>query len=229
MNPISHARSETAQTCVPIASTSPCPAARRRSQAARRLPPRHSHVNCRESDAEERRCPSGRQVSGVSMPAERGTCCSTRRSALSSKRATSAYKSRTSPRRPVSLPPPPTKTSRNATRSLRSCSAGRWAATRYRRRRARQPDTGPVCPGSPSFITAHIVRAFEAAIRDWTADRVPDALSHLDTLLDLTFRDTLGLSGPALQDRVTAVSRHPDAKADEPTVPGAGETDEPHR
>lgn len=42
----------------------------------------------------------------------------------------------------------------------------------------------------PSLITAHLARAFEAAMRDWAEERVPDPLTHLETLLDLAFQGT---------------------------------------
>lgn len=40
---------------------------------------------------------------------------------------------------------------------------------------------------SPTIITAHIARTFEAAMRDWAEDRAPDASTHLAALLDLAF------------------------------------------
>jgi AcrR family transcriptional regulator len=71
----------------------------------------------------------------------------------------------------------------------------------------------------PPFITAHIGRAFEAAMRDWAENRVPDALIHLDTQLDLTFRGAVSQAHPARQLPGTAAGQ---ARA------GARDTDEPH-
>ncbi|MEV4707873.1 TetR/AcrR family transcriptional regulator [Actinoplanes sp. NPDC049316] len=53
------------------------------------------------------------------------------------------------------------------------------------------------------FLTAHIARAFEAAMRDWAENRVPDALAHVETLLDLAFDGAMNRPGLAREHRVT--------------------------
>lgn len=110
----------------------------------------------------------------------------------------------------------------------------RAGIVRRARRRIRVPHVRDLLTAAatrmlPPSITAHIARAFEAAILDWAADRVPDAFHTWKLFLDLTFQGAVGRSGPALQHRVTGVSWRPDATTNEPAVPGAGATDEPHR
>jgi AcrR family transcriptional regulator len=60
----------------------------------------------------------------------------------------------------------------------------------------------------PALITAHLARAFEAAMRDWAEGRVEDAAAHLSLILDMAI-DGLRSRGTGEEKGATRVAEVP--------------------